>query len=237
MAEWLTGLEHVPFFFLLFLCCLFSSFVTELFSNTSTANVLLPVAASLSKSLKLNPFFLMVPMTGFSFFFTFFFEIIFNPLFYLVSFSCAFTLPASTPPNSMLLFLNLTFLKYSLFFYWCKKIIIWSVFSTRKLKVTDMLKIGVILNLIALFCICFWSILMAPLIFSDESHDSRTHQQKEIFHFLFRFFKWDLNVNNRKMSEIWKRNYGEIKLSFFSLFFFFEVCRKKKVERWQLFSL
>lgn len=62
--------------------CLVVTFLTELTSNTATAEMLLPVIGSMSVSLGLNPLLLMVPVT--------------------VSCSCAFMMPVGTPPNAII---------------------------------------------------------------------------------------------------------------------------------------
>ena len=57
------------------------TFLTELTSNTATVEMLLPVIASLSVSLKMNPLLFMLPAT--------------------LSASMAFMLPVATPPNAI----------------------------------------------------------------------------------------------------------------------------------------
>ena len=57
------------------------TFLTELTSNTATAEMFLPVLAALSVAVGTNPLFLMVPAT--------------------LSCSCAFMLPVATPPNAI----------------------------------------------------------------------------------------------------------------------------------------
>ena len=61
--------------------CLISMFLTELTSNTATAEMILPVVAGLAFILKLNPLLLMIPAT--------------------LSCSFAFMLPVATPPNAI----------------------------------------------------------------------------------------------------------------------------------------
>jgi len=58
------------------------TFLTELTSNTATAEMLLPILAGLAISLRLNPLLLMVPGT--------------------LSCSLAFMLPVATPPNAII---------------------------------------------------------------------------------------------------------------------------------------
>ena len=61
--------------------CLIITFLTELTSNTATAEMLLPILAALAVAVKINPLFLMIPGT--------------------LSCSCAFMLPVATPPNAI----------------------------------------------------------------------------------------------------------------------------------------
>jgi sodium-dependent dicarboxylate transporter 2/3/5 len=55
--------------------------LTELTSNTATANMVLPIMASLAEAIDVNPLLLMIPAT--------------------LAASCAFMLPVSTPPNAI----------------------------------------------------------------------------------------------------------------------------------------
>lgn len=61
--------------------CALITFLTELTSNTATTQVVLPIIASMSVALGINPLFLMVPVT--------------------MTASCAFMLPVATPPNAI----------------------------------------------------------------------------------------------------------------------------------------
>jgi len=61
--------------------CLLITFLTELTSNTATAEILLPILAALSLSIGVNPLLLMIPGT--------------------LSCSLAFMLPVATPPNAI----------------------------------------------------------------------------------------------------------------------------------------
>jgi len=62
--------------------CLLLTFLTELTSNTATTNMILPILASLSTVIHVNPLLLMIPAT--------------------LSASCAFMLPVATPPNAII---------------------------------------------------------------------------------------------------------------------------------------
>lgn len=67
--------------FIVALACLLVTFLTELTSNTATAQVILPIIASLGLAIHVNPLLLMLPVT--------------------LSASCAFMLPVATPPNAI----------------------------------------------------------------------------------------------------------------------------------------
>ncbi|MCA9522787.1 MAG: SLC13/DASS family transporter [Myxococcales bacterium] len=61
--------------------CLVMTFLTELTSNTATAQLVLPILASMAVAMQLHPLLLMIPAT--------------------LSASCAFMLPVATPPNAV----------------------------------------------------------------------------------------------------------------------------------------
>ncbi|MEE8341391.1 MAG: SLC13 family permease [Candidatus Neomarinimicrobiota bacterium] len=67
---------------IVFAICLFVTFLTELTSNTATAEMLLPIIGGLAIAIKINPLFLMIPAT--------------------ISCSFAFMLPVATPPNAII---------------------------------------------------------------------------------------------------------------------------------------
>ncbi|XP_055114889.1 Na(+)/citrate cotransporter-like isoform X3 [Symphalangus syndactylus] len=81
---------------------------TESTSNVATTTLFLPIFASMSRSIGLNPLYVMLPCT--------------------LSASFAFMLPVATPPNAI-------------------------VFTYGHLKVADMVKTGVIMNIIGVFCV------------------------------------------------------------------------------------
>ncbi len=62
--------------------CLLATFLTELTSNTATAEMLLPALGSLAVAIKVNPLLLMIPGT--------------------LACSMAFMLPVATPPNAII---------------------------------------------------------------------------------------------------------------------------------------
>jgi sodium-dependent dicarboxylate transporter 2/3/5 len=104
----LEGVSFLPPLLIVGAVCLLVTFLTELTSNTATAEMLLPVLAALGVAVKLNPLLLMIPGT--------------------LSCSCAFMLPVATPPNAI-------------------------VFGTQRLRIADMARVGIILNLLGVACI------------------------------------------------------------------------------------
>ena len=80
-AQQLGGLGDVHPLILVGGLCMMMTFLTELTSNTATAEMFLPVLAALSVAVGSNPLLLMIPAT--------------------LSCSCAFMLPVATPPNAI----------------------------------------------------------------------------------------------------------------------------------------
>jgi solute carrier family 13 (sodium-dependent dicarboxylate transporter), member 2/3/5 len=86
LSQWLgaqlTGFSEFSTPVIIISICLMMTFLTELTSNTATTQMLLPILASLSVAIKVNPLLLMIPAT--------------------ISASCAFMLPVATPPNAII---------------------------------------------------------------------------------------------------------------------------------------
>ncbi len=80
-GEQLSGMSGFPPILIIFILAIGITFLTELTSNTATVEMLLPVIASLSVSLNVNPLLFMLPAT--------------------LSASMAFMLPVATPPNAI----------------------------------------------------------------------------------------------------------------------------------------
>lgn len=99
-------------------------FLTEVTSNTATAEMLLPLVASVAKAIDLNPLLLMLPVT--------------------LSASMAFMMPIATPPNAI-------------------------VFASGNLKISDMVKTGIIINLIAIVLITLFTYFWGMPLFSIDS--------------------------------------------------------------------
>jgi len=85
LADWLgnhlSALNQFHFALILFVVIIMVNYFTEITSNVATASVLLPILASLSQTIGVHPFGLMVGAS--------------------LAASCAFMLPVATPPNAI----------------------------------------------------------------------------------------------------------------------------------------
>ncbi|KAJ3591324.1 hypothetical protein NHX12_009270 [Muraenolepis orangiensis] len=81
MGDQMTPLKTIPPWAIAIILCLLIATFTECTSNVATATLFLPVLASMSQSIGLNPLYIMVPCT--------------------LSASFAFMLPVATPPNAI----------------------------------------------------------------------------------------------------------------------------------------
>jgi sodium-dependent dicarboxylate transporter 2/3/5 len=77
----LESLTNIPVFVLILIVCILINFLTELTSNTAVTQMILPILASVSIALGINPLLLMIAAT--------------------LSASMAFMLPVGTPPNTI----------------------------------------------------------------------------------------------------------------------------------------
>jgi sodium-dependent dicarboxylate transporter 2/3/5 len=82
IGEQLTGLHSVSPFLIVVVTAFMVSFLTELTSNTAVTQMLLPIVASVSIAIGMNPLILMITVT--------------------ISASMAFMLPVATPPNTII---------------------------------------------------------------------------------------------------------------------------------------
>ncbi|XP_077422970.1 Na(+)/citrate cotransporter-like [Vanacampus margaritifer] len=108
MGTQMSPLQSIPPWAIAIILCLLIATFTECTSNVATATLFLPVLASMSQSIGINPLYVMVPCT--------------------LSASFAFMLPVATPPNAI-------------------------VFSYGYLKVSDMARTGLVMNIIGILCI------------------------------------------------------------------------------------
>ena len=81
LGDCLSSLSSLPDAAILTIVCLITSLVTEVCSNSATANILLPVLANLAVKLNMNPLYLMLPAA--------------------ITCCYAFMLPVSCPPNAI----------------------------------------------------------------------------------------------------------------------------------------
>ncbi len=121
IASKLKTLSNVNIFVLILMVSISINFLTELTSNTATTQIILPVLASVSISLQINPLLLMIPAT--------------------LSASMAFMLPVATPPNTI-------------------------VFASGRLKITDMSKSGILMNISSTIFICLLVYLWGNILFN-----------------------------------------------------------------------
>lgn len=63
IADWMGGLKILPKELILMLVVLMCQIMTEFASNVAVANIVLPILAVLSVSMKVNPLYLMLPAT------------------------------------------------------------------------------------------------------------------------------------------------------------------------------
>ncbi|XP_072320448.1 Na(+)/citrate cotransporter isoform X1 [Eucyclogobius newberryi] len=81
MGDQMSPLQTIPPWAIAVILCLLIATFTECTSNVATATLFLPVLASMSQSIGMNPLYVMVPCT--------------------LSASFAFMLPVATPPNAI----------------------------------------------------------------------------------------------------------------------------------------
>ncbi|XP_030217651.1 solute carrier family 13 member 5 isoform X1 [Gadus morhua] len=108
LGDQMMPLHSIPPWAIVIVLCLLIATFTECASNVATATLFLPILASMSQSIGVNPLYIMVPCT--------------------LSASFAFMLPVATPPNAI-------------------------VFSSGYLKVSDMAKTGIVMNIVGILCI------------------------------------------------------------------------------------
>ena len=82
IGEHTSGLSSFPHFIMIIIVAATISFLTELTSNTATTQMILPILASVSIAMGMNPMLLMLTAT--------------------LSASMAFMLPVATPPNTII---------------------------------------------------------------------------------------------------------------------------------------
>jgi sodium-dependent dicarboxylate transporter 2/3/5 len=128
-AEWagshLSLLHGIHPLLIIVLVCLLMTFLTEVTMNTSTTTIMMPVMAFTAAALEVHPFMLMIPAT--------------------LSASCAFMLPAATPPNAI-------------------------VFGSGLVRLPQMAKTGIVLNLIGILVVSLCVYFLAGWAFGIDLH-------------------------------------------------------------------
>lgn len=101
-------------------CSYLMIFLTELTSNTASTQLVLPMLAAVAEEIGIAPLAIMIPVT--------------------LAASCAFMLPAATPPNAI-------------------------IFASQRVKVSDMIKCGIFINLYCGAIITLVGAFVLPLLF------------------------------------------------------------------------
>lgn len=114
-----SGLKDVPTIVIVVVIAASINFLSELTSNTATAEMILPILAAVSVALEINPLLLMITAT--------------------LSASMAFMLPAATPPNTI-------------------------IFASERVKVFDMVKAGLGLNIASIIIITLYLYFIGTII-------------------------------------------------------------------------
>ena len=123
IGENLLGLNNISLILIILIIVFSVNFLTEITSNLATVSMILPVLASLSISLGLHPFVIMVSAT--------------------IAASCAFMLPVATPPYAV-------------------------VFGSGFLKIKDMVKTGIVMNLISIILVSLYVYYIIPIIWDID---------------------------------------------------------------------
>ena len=82
LGEQISFFNALPVFFILFVVIFSITFLTEINSNTATANIILPILGTIAVSSFIHPYLLMIPAT--------------------FACSCAFCMPSGTGPNAVI---------------------------------------------------------------------------------------------------------------------------------------
>jgi len=119
----LTSFGSVSPFIMVLLISIVVQALTEFTSNTATAEMVLPITASMAVAIHIHPLFFMIPAT--------------------LSASLAFMFPIATPPNAV-------------------------VFGSQRIKMSEMAKAGVLLNLISIPTLLFALYFFGKIIFNID---------------------------------------------------------------------
>lgn len=128
LAEWIgsqvTLFQGLSLLVLILILVAIVNFLTEVTSNTASTAMLLPVVAPIAISLGANPLMLLVATASAA--------------------SCAFMLPAATPPNAV-------------------------AFSSGHLRIPDMIKSGLFMNVVSILILTIMIYFILPLLWNFDS--------------------------------------------------------------------
>jgi sodium-dependent dicarboxylate transporter 2/3/5 len=124
IGEAVTGIRDWPPLALIGVLCLATTFLSEVTSNTATANILMPILGAAAGANGMDPALLMFPAT--------------------LSNSLAFMMPVGTPPNAI-------------------------VYGTGRVRIIDMVRYGLVLNLIGVVIVTLVCWKLLPLVFGVTS--------------------------------------------------------------------
>jgi sodium-dependent dicarboxylate transporter 2/3/5 len=123
IGELAYNIDSLDLILIVLIIVMIVNFLTEITSNLATVSMLLPILASISISLGIHPYIIMVSAT--------------------IAASCAFMLPVATPPNAV-------------------------VFGSGYLKMTDMVKTGLVMNVISIVIISLYVYFMLPMLWDID---------------------------------------------------------------------
>ncbi len=123
LAEQMIALKGLNLFIILIFLIAAVNFLTEITSNLATTAMLLPVLASIAILLEVHPFIIMTGAT--------------------IAASCAFMLPAATPPNAV-------------------------VFGSGYLRIPDMVKAGILMNLFSIIFLALMVFYILPILWGID---------------------------------------------------------------------
>ena len=123
IGELAYNIDSLDLILIVLIIVMIVNFLTEITSNLATVSMLLPILASISISLGIHPYIIMVSAT--------------------IAASCAFMLPVATPPNAV-------------------------VFGSGYLKMTDMVKTGLVMNVISIVIVSLYVYFMLPMLWDID---------------------------------------------------------------------
>ena len=123
IGELAYNIDSLDLILIVIIIVMIVNFLTEITSNLATVSMLLPILASISISLGIHPYIIMVSAT--------------------IAASCAFMLPVATPPNAV-------------------------VFGSGYLKMSDMVKTGLVMNVISIVIVSLYVYFMLPMLWDID---------------------------------------------------------------------